>query len=157
MLDDSPYSVSKGLWRTMEKTMKCCHYNGDQRALWQPDTWSPLWLWRPFVPVFHIWHIRTWCWRSSDGAEASGLHAQTWGINRPSLLPSSWTPIRWVSILFLPLWMSLCLSSWLQKKNIICSQDWKHSVFFCLLNNILSKTKFTLRSLLNSGALMVLI
>lgn len=74
MLDDSPCSLSKGLLFTMEKTMKCCHYKGDQRALWQPDTWSPLWLWLPFVPVFHIWHIHTtkkqlmqeqqWTWSS---------------------------------------------------------------------------------------------
>lgn len=98
MLDASPDPLSERLPFTMEKTMKCCHYNGDQRAPWQPDTWSPLWLGHPIVPVFHIWHMQ----KVLDAGVAMDLRLgalciQTWGINRPSSQRSSLMHIRQVS------------------------------------------------------------
>lgn len=115
MLNDSPRPLSEGLLFTEKKMRKCCHYNQDQRALWQPDTrsahWSALLLCQYFISDIFM-QPEIW---SSNGPAAGGGCSQTWGTNRPSSQHSSWTPIRCVSvILHYYCWpyTALCVCVW---------------------------------------------
>lgn len=146
MLDDSPYSLSEGLLFTMEKTMKCCHYNGDQMALWQPDTWSPLWLWLPFVPVFHIWHIHT-PWNKPWMSE----QRWTWGLvfarsdmgNKQTIFSTQQLDAYQVGVSPVSVWMRRLASVTLTVLllSILATSIWKQSYqtdllfFFCLVTN----------------------